>query len=161
MGQVIAQEDLSTEIVQNQFRDPLQTAADDGSDPLKDPRSGKRDSTDDSIPPFVLPSFPDQNPLYPHIIVSEAGYSASNPDARATIKEGGYEVETKILARSTTQVNKIADGVRHWFHDQYDTLISNGFNDPEIAGGGDVPNYERDVSVETKIIRFSGTVYTN
>jgi len=161
MSTVIPASELSTEIVQNQFRAPLQTAADDGSVPLTDPSASNRDGSDPEIPPFVLPSFPDQDPLYPHLIVSEAGDDATRPDQRANLHQHTYEVEVKVLARSTTQLNKIGDGVRDWFEDQIDKLEDNGFTDPEIAGGGEVPSFETDVAVESKVLRFQGTVYTS
>lgn len=157
MARVFPQEDLSTEIVQNEFRSPLQSAADDSGAPLDDPNSGDRSSGD---PDFVLPSFPSQGALYPHVIVSEAGYTHSHPDARADITEGEYDVRIRVLATSTTHLNKITDGVRHWFVDRFDTLIDNGFNDPRLAGGGEVPTYERDPRIEGKDTLFRGTVYT-
>jgi len=157
MATVYAQEDLSTEIVQNQFRQPLQTAADDANEPLDDPRSGARGADD---PDFVLPSFPSQGALYPHIIVSEAGYTHLHPDARADFTEGEYEVRARIHALSTTNLNKITDGVRSWFVGQFDALIDAGFNDPEMAGGGEVPTFEDSPKVESKDTIFRGTVYT-
>lgn len=156
---VIAAEDLSTEIIQNQFRTPLQNAA-DGTDPLTDPLAGDRDPNDNTIPPFVLPSFPDQDPLYPHIIVSEAGYNSEHPDARADFTEGEYDVQLKVLARSTTQLNKINDGVRKWVVDRFDTLNDNGFNNPRIVGGGDVPSRDSDPKVQAKATVVRGEVYT-
>ena len=161
MSQVIAAADLSTEIVQNQFRAPLQTAADDSNVPLTDPRASKRDDTDPEIPPFVLPSFPDQDPLYPHLIVSEADDQAERPDQRADLHQHTYGVAVTIYARSTTQLNKLTDGVRDWFEDQIDTLEDNGFTDPMIAGGGDVPTWEDDPMVEQRELRFEGEVYTS
>lgn len=161
MGTVIQTENLSTEIIENQFRAPIQSEADDGSRPLTDPEAGNRDPNDDRIPPFVLPSFPDQDPLYPHVIVSEAGDEAARPDRRHDLHEHDpYVVEVKILAKSTTQLNKIKDGVVNWFEDHVETLESNGFGDAELRGGSDVPDFENDPAVNAKRLRFAGTVYT-
>lgn len=160
MSTVIPAEDLSTEVVQNLFRSPIQAEADDQGAPLTDPREGKRDASDPEIPPFVLPSFPDQDPLYPHVLVSEADHDGARPDPARGIVEGDYDVEIGILARSTTQLNKITDGVRHWFVDQYDTLVANGFTNPRLVGGGAVPTFERDPSVEQRTMVYRGTVYT-
>jgi len=157
MANVYAQENLSTEIIQNQFRDPIQSEADDGTAPLTDLNAGERGSDD---PDFVLPSFPSQGALYPHVIVSEAGYNHSHPDARADFTEGEYDVEIRVLARSTTTLNQITDGVRHWFVNQFDTLVANGYNDPEIIGGGEVPNPRPAPIVEGKTVITRGTVYT-
>jgi len=157
MAKVFQLSDLSTEIVQNEFRSPLQSAADDSGEPLDDPNAGDRGADD---PDLVLPSFPSQGPLYPQVIVSEAGYTHSHPDARADITEGEYDVRIRVLARSTTQVNKITDGVRAWYENRFDTLIASGFNDPEIAGGGEVPSPENPAKVEAKDTICRGTVYT-
>ena len=158
MATVYQQSELSTEIVQNLFRQPLQAAADDPGAPLEDRKADDRDG--DEEPDFVLPSFPDQSALYPHVIVSEAGYTHLHPDARADFTEGEYEVRVRVHALSTTNLNKITDGVRSWFVGQFDALVDAGFNDPEIAGGGEVPTFEDAPKVESKDTIFRGTVYT-
>jgi hypothetical protein len=160
MSTVIATEELSTEILQNQFRTPLQQEADDSNRPLTDPSASERDPNDNTIPPFVLPSFPDQDPLYPHLIVSEAGDEGARPDDRADLHEHTYDVEVKILAKSTTSLNKRTDEVRGWFEDRIPELNAAGYTDPEIAGGGGVPDYESAPSVKSKTVLFRGTVYT-
>lgn len=159
MATVYKLENLSTAIVQNQFRAPIQSYADDSNEPLTDPEAAERDPNDNTIPPFVLPSFPDQDPLYPHVIVSEAGWSENHPDARAAITEGEYDVRIRVHAKSTTQRNKILDGVRKWYRVQHDTLIENGFNDPRTVGGGEPVTFENDPSTVSGEIVFRGTVY--
>ena len=158
MATVYQQSELSTEIVQNLFRQSLQAAADDPGEPLDDRKADERDG--DEEPDFVLPSFPDQGALYPHVIVSEAGYDHQHPDARADLTEGEYNVRIRVMALSTTTLNKITDGVRDWYLSSFDTLIDSGFNDPVIAGGGEVPSWEDPPKVEVKDTLCRGTVYT-
>lgn len=160
MSTVIATEDLSTEILQNQFRKPLQQEADDDTRPLTDPSASARDPADNTIPPFVLPSFPDQDPLYPHLIVSEASDEGTRPDDRADLHEHTYDVEVEIIAKSTTRVNKLGDEVRAWFEDRIPVLNEAGFTDASIAGGGGAPSYEHAPNAKTKAVLFRGTVYT-
>lgn len=151
----VPSKDLSEEIVKTQFRDRLRTEAAASGEDLNDPKSGSR-TTDD--PEFVLTAFPDDNPFYPHIIVSESG-DAGNRLGHSPMFQHNYAVEAAILALSSTNMFSIRDGVRHWFERNIDTLGNNGFQDGEVISSSRM-NWEPDPKVTSWQVTFGGTVIT-
>lgn len=153
---VIPTEELSTEIVVNQFRDPLRNAAGPNkADTITDPNAASRDDAH----PFIVTSFPDTSPLYPMVIVGEDGDSGSRPDRRVDLHEHDYDVRVRILAKSSTTYFDLRDSIRGWFADRVDTLAANGFEDASIASSGRI-DWENDISVEAGQVVFNGTVNT-
>jgi hypothetical protein len=153
---VIATENLSTEIVLHQFRDRLRNVSGpNDADTLTDPKAGSRDSGH----PFIVTSFPDTKPLYPMVIVREAGDAGSRPDRRVDLHEHEYDVAVEILTRSSTTYFDLRDSIRGWFEDAIETLAANGFEDGEIVSANRT-NWENDVSVVSGGVVFRGTVNT-
>lgn len=152
----IAAANLSEEIIVTQFRDRLRTEAGDGTKDLDDPKSGSRGSGD---PSFIVTSFPDDHPFYPHVVVREAGDTGRRPDRRVDIHQHTYLVEALVLAASATNLFSIRDGIRNWFENNIETLGNNGYQDGEIASSTPA-NWEADLSVETWQLTFTGEVFT-
>lgn len=150
----VAASNLSTAIVKDLLRDGLRSAA-SGSDPLTDPKASSRPGDTK----FVLTSFPDRDPFYPHVIVEEAGDTGARPDRREDLHEHVYDVRFTILSESSTDLFQIRDGVRDYIEDNITTFESNGYVDVEIASSG-AATWEQDPAVESWELVISGIVYT-
>lgn len=153
---VIATENLSTEIVVNQFRDPLRAAAGpNDTDTITDPKAASRDSAH----PFIVTSFPSTDLLYPLIVVREGGDSGSRPDRRVDLHEHEYDVVIQIATISTTTYFDLRDSIRGWFEDRIETLAGNGYEDAELVSAPRT-NWDNDVDTTTGELVFRGVVNT-
>lgn len=158
MATVIKTENLSKEIILNQFRNPLrQAVGPNEADTITDPVHSERDRTNNEY--MITTSRPDSPRLYPLIVVREGGDSGSRPDRRADLHEHEYDVVTEILTKSDTTYFDLRDSVRAWFENRIDTLNGNGYEDAEIVSANRT-QWEAEASVVSGEIVFRGTVNT-
>lgn len=132
MHNLIPTGDASTVVLRDLFVTPLRNAASDADQPFDDPVS-----RGDGDAPMVLTSFPDTGRKYPHVIVQRGNASAESLDRQSHVYDNEYTIEITAHSKSSTQANKLIDGVIHWVGDQELWLHSQGFMD--ISIGSTVP----------------------
>ena len=154
MGTVIPVQNLSTVVVKELFRDRIQAYADEGTNPLVDPKKTKRPEGTT----FVLTAAPEREVYYPHIIVKEVARPGGPMDHQVAQQEREYSVRVIIEAKSNKEIYQIRDGLEAWFMDDYMYLNEHGFIDPMVTSNVEA-NYDDTPQVKRWEIVYTGKVY--
>lgn len=147
--------DASTVVLRDLFVTPLRNAVSDSSQPLSDPVDRGSDTA-----PMVLTSLPDSGRHYPHVIVQRGDVSSESLDWNGSVYDNDYVIQITAHSKSSTEANKLIDGVIHWAEENNQWLHDNGFMEAET--GSAVPaSWDDNASVTSVQTTVDGRINTS
>ena len=146
--------DASSHVLRDLFVMPLRDEVELPDGFISDPKD-----RGDGDAPMVLTSLPDSGLLYPHVIVERASQSGDSLDRHGDTWEHDMEIRVTVHSLSSTQANKLIDGIVAWFEINQWWLHNNGFMDTATGPIQDA-NWEAGARVNTVQITFRGRLTT-
>lgn len=150
---LIATGEASSTVLRDLFVMPLRDEVDSDDGYIED----TKDRTDDA--PMVLTSLPDTGLLYPHVIVERQSQDGESLDRQGTVWEHDMEVRVTVYSKSSTEANKLIDGVVAWFEDNETWLHEQGFMDTATGPVRDA-TWEPNPKIHQVEVTFSGRLNT-